>query len=224
MGVIIFLSKRKYKFKTFKLIFLIIFIIFLSLILLYTKYPNKLKNLLPNALNIKSSEILTEDTLINEIKDVNKLIPLEIELSETLTVDNTYFNLDIFKKSKKITFFANCSYSIDFSSLSNNNIKINNSTKDIKITVPKIDIFSIDIDENKTIYGDTEVGFFRFGDLKLSSEEINELYSSANDMFCKQMNNQNFFNQTLQNSQKSLEALLFNLTGEHYNITLILSQ
>ena len=59
---------------------------------------------------------------------------------------------------------------------------------------------------------------------KLSSEEINELYSSANDMFCKQMNNQNFFNQTLQNSQKSLEALLFNLTGEHYNITLILSQ
>ena len=50
------------------------------------------------------------------------------------------------------------------------------------------------------------------------------LYSSANDMFCKQMNNQNFFNQTLQNSQKSLEALLFNLTGEHYNITLILSQ
>lgn len=224
MGVIIFLSKRKYKFKTFKLIFLIIFIIFLSLILLYTKYPNKLKNLLPNALNIKSSEILTEDTLINEIKDVNKLIPLEIELSETLTVDNTYFNLDIFKKSKKITFFANCSYSIDFSSLSNNNIKINNSTKDIKITVPKIDIFSIDIDENKTIYGDTEVGFFRFGDLKLSSEEINELYSSANDMFRKQMNNQNFFNQTLQNSQKSLEALLFNLTGEHYNITLILSQ
>ena len=130
----------------------------------------------------------------------------------------------LFKKSKKITFFANCSYSIDFSSLSNNNIKINNSTKDIKITVPKIDIFSIDIDENKTIYGDTEVGFFRFGDLKLSSEEINELYSSANDMFRKQMNNQNFFNQTLQNSQKSLEALLFNLTGEHYNITLILSQ
>ena len=102
MGVIIFLSKRKYKFKTFKLIFLIIFIIFLSLILLYTKSPNKLKNLLPNALNIKSSEILTEDTLINEIKDVNKLIPLEIELSETLTVGNTYFNLDIFKKSKKI--------------------------------------------------------------------------------------------------------------------------
>ena len=81
---------------------------------------------MPQSLNIQSNNILTEDTIINKIKDVNKLIPLEIELSQTLTVDNTYFNLDIFKKSKKITFFANCSYSIDFSSLSNNNIKINN--------------------------------------------------------------------------------------------------
>lgn len=218
---IIYIYKKKNTSNVFKKIFLFLLIL---LVFIYIKYPTKIQKLLPQSLNIQSNNILTEDTIINKIKDVNKLIPLEIELSQTLTVDNTYFNLDIFKKSKKITFFANCSYSIDFSSLSNNNIKINNSTKNIKITVPKIDIFSIDIDENKTIYGDTEVGFFRFGDLKLSSEEINELYSSANDMFRKQMNNQNFFNQTLQNSQKSLEALLFNLTGEHYNITLILSQ
>ena len=218
---IIYIYKKKNTSNVLKKIFLFLLIL---LVFIYIKYPTKIQKLLPQSLNIQSNNILTEDTIINKIKDVNKLIPLEIELSQTLTVDNTYFNLDIFKKSKKITFFANCSYSIDFSSLSNNNIKINNSTKDIKITVPKIDIFSIDIDENKTIYGDKEVGFFRFGDLKLSSEEINELYSSANDMFRKQMNNQNFFNQTLQNSQKSLEALLFNLTGEHYNITLILSQ
>ena len=209
---IIYIYIKKKTLNVFKKIFLVLLIL---LVFIYIKYPTKIQKLLPQSLNIQSNNILTEDTIINKIKDVNKLIPLEIELSQTLTVDNTYFNLDIFKKSKKITFFANCSYSIDFSSLSNNNIKI---------TVPKIDIFSIDIDENKTIYGDTEVGFFRFGDLKLSSEEINELYSSANDMFRKQMNNQNFFNQTLQNSQKSLEALLFNLTGEHYNITLILSQ
>lgn len=222
MGIIIFLSKRKYKYRTFKLILLILFIILLSLVLLYTKYPDKIKNLLPNTLNIKSHEILTEDTLINEIKDVNKLIPLEIELSETLTIDNTYFNLDIFKKSKKITFFANCSYSIDFSTLSNDNIKVNNSNKEIYITIPKIDIFSIDIDENKTIYGDTEVGFLRFGDLKLSSEEINEIYTNANNMFSEKMNNSDFYTQTLKNAENSLESLLFNLTGEHYDITLTL--
>lgn len=223
MGIIIFLFKRKYKFKTFKLIFIIFFIVLLSPIFLYTKYPDKLKKLLPNLLNIESSKVLTDDTLINEIKDVNKLIPLEIELSETLTIDNTYFDLDIFKKSKKITFFANCSYSIDFSTISNNSIKIDNSNKAIYITIPKIDIFSIDIDENKTIYGDTEVGFLRFGDLKLSSEEINQIYINANDMFNKKMTNPDFYTQTLKNAETSLENLLFNLTGENYDITLTLT-
>ena len=99
----------------------------------------------------------------------------------------------------------------------------NTYSTDAIITIPKIDIFSIDIDENKTIYGDTEVGLLRFGDLKLSSEEINEIYINANDMFSKKMNNQDFYTQTLKNAENSLESLLFNLTGEHYDITLTLS-
>ena len=217
---IIYIYIKKKTLNVFKKIFLVLLIL---LVFIYIKYPTKIQKLLPQSLNIQSNNILTEDTIINKIKDVNKLIPLEIELSETLTVDNTYFNLDIFKKSKKITFFANCSYSIDFSTLSTNNIKIDNSNKEIYITIPKIDIFSIDIDENKTIYGDTEVGLLRFGDLKLSSEEINEIYINANDMFSKKMNNQDFYTQTLKNAENSLESLLFNLTGEHYDINLTLS-
>lgn len=217
---IIYIYIKKKTLNVFKKIFLVLLIL---LVFIYIKYPTKIQKLLPQSLNIQSNNILTEDTIINKIKDVNKLIPLEIELSQTLTVDNTYFNLDIFKKSKKITFFANCSYSIDFSTLSTNNIKIDNSNKEIYITIPKIDIFSIDIDENKTIYGDTEVGLLRFGDLKLSSEEINEIYINANDMFSKKMNNQDFYTQTLKNAENSLESLLFNLTGEHYDINLTLS-
>lgn len=69
---------------------------------IYIKYPTKIQKLLPQSLNIQSNNILTEDTIINKIKDVNKLIPLEIELSQTLTVDNTYFNLDIFKNQRKL--------------------------------------------------------------------------------------------------------------------------
>ena len=225
MGITIFLYKKKSKFKLHKLLLYLLSLLIFCLLILFFKYPSKFQKLLPyfHSYKIESSNILSDDILINEIRNVNKLIPLEVELSETLTIDNTYFNLDIFKKSKKITFFANCSYSIDFSTLSTNNIKIDNSNKEIYITIPKIDIFSIDIDENKTIYGDTEVGLLRFGDLKLSSEEINEIYINANDMFSKKMNNQDFYTQTLKNAENSLESLLFNLTGEHYDINLTLS-
>ena len=180
-----------------------------------------LNNLIFSSCNLFNPEI---EIVLNlnqkQKKELNKLIPLEVELSETLTIDNTYFNLDIFKKSKKITFFANCSYSIDFSTLSNSNFEINTVTKEVSITIPKIDIFSIDIDESKTIYSDTEVGFLRFGDLKLSSEELSSIYKNLNYLFTEKMNNPDFYEQAILNTEKSLRELLFNLTGEDYNVIL----
>lgn len=225
MGINIFLFKRKYKLKLLKTSLFLITLIILTLLFLFFKYPNKFKILFPSLpySNIKSSTITSEDTIINEIKNVNKLIPLEIELSETITIQNIYFNLDLFKKSKKITFFANCSYSIDFSDISNNDIQINNADNEIIISISKLDIFSIDIDESKILYENTEVGLFRFGDLKLSSEELNNIYQSLNEIFANKMDNSKFHDQALSNAENSLNELLFNLTGKRYNITIKLS-
>ena len=221
VGITIFLYKKNSKFKVHKLLFYLFILFSLFLLILFFKFPSKFQKLFPyfHTYKVESSSILSDDTLINEIKNVNKLIPLEVELSETLTIDNTYFNLDIFKKSKKITFFANCSYAIDFSTLSNSNFEINTATKEVSITIPQIDIFSIDIDENKTIYSDTEVGFLRFGDLKLSSEELSSIYKNLNYLFTEKMNNADFYEQAILNTENSLKELLLNLTGEDYNVT-----
>ena len=216
--IIILLYKIKTKSKFFK-IFIYLFIVFSCLILfLFLKHPSKLKKLLPNSYEVESSIVISNDTIINEIKNVNKLIPLELELSETLIIDNTYFDLDIFKKSKKITFFANCSYCIDFSNLSKDNIKLDNINKNIYIIIPSVDIFNIDIDEGKTVYSDTEVGFLRFGDLKLSSEELNSIYVDLNFIFKEKMNDSNFHDQALSNAEESLEDLILSLTDENYNV------
>ncbi|MDU2291488.1 DUF4230 domain-containing protein [Clostridium disporicum] len=225
MGITIFLYKKKSKFKLHKLLLYLLSLLIFCLLILFFKYPSKFQKLLPyfHSYKIESSNILSDDILINEIRNVNKLIPLEVELSETLTIDNTYFNLDIFKKSKKATFFANCSYSIDFSNLSKSNFEINNSTKEIYITIPQIDIFSIDIDESKTIYSDTELGFLRFGDLKFSSEELNSIYENLNSLFTAKMKTSKFYDQAITNTEKSLKDLLFNLTGENYNVILKVS-
>ncbi len=118
----------------------------------------------------------------------------------------------------RITFFANCSYAIDFSNLSNSNFEINTKNKEITITISQIDIFSIDIDESKTIYYDTEVGLLRFGDLKLSSEELNSIYKSLNSSFKEKMKNPEFYEQATLNTEKSLKELLLNLTGEDFTV------
>ena len=90
----------------------------------------------------------------------------------------------------------------------------------MSITISQIDIFSIDIDESKNIYSDTEVGFLRFGDLKLSSEELSSIYKNLNYLFTEKMNNPDFYEKAILNTESSLKELLLNLTGEDYNVTL----
>lgn len=137
-------------------------------------------------------------------------------------MDNTYFNLDIFKKSKKITFFANCAYCIDFSNLSSDDIELNDISKEILIKIPQPEIFSISIDESKTIYDEPELGLLRFGDLDLSSEDLKKMNEKLYDSFSTKMKDSIFYDQAISNTQSSLEKLLLNLTNEYYKITLIL--
>lgn len=226
MGIFIFLLKKTKKFSILKSLFrILIYLFILITAIIILKFPTKLKNILPkfSQFDILSGTELTEESLINEIKNVNKLIPLEIELSETMVLSNSYFNLDIFKKVKKITFFANCSYAIDFSNLSSNEVMLDNDTKKINILISEPEIFSIDIDESKTIYTKTELGLLRFGDLKLSSEELKILHEKLYDSFSSKMNDSRFYNQAISNTQDSLQKLLSNLTGENYKIVLELS-
>ena len=220
----IFSFRKSKGFKTFRILRLLLCFTIVVLFIIASKYFYKLNFFSSDIskLSITSSNELTKETLVKEFRNVNKLIPLEIELSETLILDNTYFNLDIFKKSKKITFFANCAYCIDFSNLSSDDIELNDISKEILIKIPQPEIFSISIDESKTIYDEPELGLLRFGDLDLSSEDLKKMNEKLYDSFSTKMKDSIFYDQAISNTQSSLEKLLLNLTNEYYKITLIL--
>lgn len=221
----IFLFKKHKKSNIINTLFKLLTCFTLIVLFISTfKYFYKFKKLFPNIsqFNIISSNELTEETLVNEVRNVNKLIPLEIELSETLILDNTYFNLDIFKKVKKITFFADCSYSIDFSNLSLDEINMDNISKEIVIKIPEPEIFSISINESKTVYDEPELGLLRFGDLELSPDDFKKIHEKLYNTFSTKMKDSKFYNQAIYNTEESLEKLLSNLTGENYKIILTL--
>lgn len=204
--------------KKYKLTLICILCLCILTLFFYFKYSYKIKIIFPSLFDF-SSDFISEETLINEVKSVNKLIPLEVELSETLLIDQSFGDLDIFKKTKDITFFANCSYSLDLSTLSSKDIRIDNKTKQIDISVPTLEIFSINIDESKTKYSDPTLGLLRFGDIELSSEEYGTLRSKLYDTFKNKMNDSSLLNKALANAANSLEAIISDLTGEIYSIT-----
>lgn len=220
-GIIIFLFRRKkrsYK----KIYFFSISFIVVGTLILY-KYQYMLNNLFPSLSIFDNTkfDVLNEETLVNEVRSVNKVIPLEVELSESITLDNSFGNLEIFKKSKKLTFFATCSYSMDLSKLNKNDIILDKDTNQITIYLPKPEIFSINIDENKTIYNEPDLGLLRFGDIQISTEKLGYIRNKLTESFKNKMNDDALYTKAINNTTILLQNLISNLTDESYKITII---
>lgn len=143
-----------------------------------------------------------------------------MELSQSVLIDKSFLDFEIFKKCKTVTFYANCSYSIDLSKITEKDITIDNANKQITIFIPNPEIFSLNIDESKTKYSEPELGLLRFGDIQLSSEEFGELRVQLYDGFKDKMNDESLYTQAISNAKDSLEKLIYNLTEENYTISI----
>lgn len=208
--------KKKNNIKKYFKFFLILTLTLLicKLLLGYKSYSNDLKHS-----SIDNIKIISEESLVKEIKSVNKIIPLELELSKIITIDKSWGEFDIFEKYKRIKFFANCSYSIDLSQITTNDIHIDNGNKALNITLSNPEIFSININREKTIYEDSSNGLFRFGEIKLTSEEFDSIQEEVYKSFEETMKNDEIYNKVISNTKISLEKLIDQITEEKMNIT-----
>ena len=173
-----------------------------------------------NHSNINNIKIISEESLVKEIKNVNKIIPLEVELSKTVTIDKSWGELEILKKYKRIRFFANCSYSIDLSQITTDDINIDNKNKELNIILTKPEIFSININRKKTEYEESSNGLLRFGEIKLTSEEFDLIQEEVNKGFEETMKSDEIYNKVISNTKMSLEKLLDQITEDKMNINI----
>lgn len=176
--------------------------------------------MLPSFSDKNTVTIIDEDSLINEVRNVNKIIPLEVELSESILVDKSFGDFEILKKTQKITFFAKCSYSMDLSTINKNDILLDRDNKTVTISLTAPEIFSITIDENKTQYGEPELGLLRFGDIALSSEEYGNIRQSLYDAFRTKMKDNTLTDQVITNTKDSLQKIISDIIGETYTINI----
>ena len=136
----------------------------------------------------------------------------------TVVIDKSIMDFDAFKKSKSITFFATCSYSIDLSNLTTEDIFLDSEKKTINLYIPSPEVYSIEILEDKTLYEDPQLGFLRFGDILLSSEEYGQMLDLIITEFQKDMKASSLVSQAVDNTSIMLEDLLRKLTSDDYSI------
>lgn len=210
------LKKRKRFMKFIRFLFLVLLLITIIISLINLNPMNASKA----SKDIHNINIVSEEILINEIKNTNKIIPLEIELSKVITIDKSLGNLEIFEKYKRIKFFANCSYYIDLSLITDEDIKIDKNKSILELTITKPEIFNIDILRDKTIYEDTSNGLFRFGDIKLTSEEFNSIQEMVDDNFRETLQDKEIYDKALLNSKISITQLLQPIIGDDFTINI----
>lgn len=167
-----------------------------------------------------SKKIITKETIVNKIKQKQKIITTEVNLTEKITVDNSWGDWSIFKKIQNIDFVGTGIYSVDLSSLTAKNVSIQGNS--ISITLPKPSVEMVNIDENKTQFEPTENGLFRFGDIKLSNEDHEILRRDVKDKMKDKMLESKYYDTAQKNSEKAIVNIFntLNAGGSNYNINI----
>ncbi|WP_242851620.1 DUF4230 domain-containing protein [Clostridium sp. DMHC 10] len=129
-------------------------------------------------------------------------------MNEKVTIDNSWGNIGIFKKMQNISFTGKGVYVVDLSLLKSSNVSIdsNNNILTVKILKPKVEL--VTIDESKTVYETPEKGLLRFGDVKLTPEEHEIMIENVKKAMREKMNENEYSNKALTNSQKSMENII----------------
>ncbi|MEW8954951.1 DUF4230 domain-containing protein [Clostridium sp.] len=184
----------------------LIFIILGSVIMYKILKPSSKEKELWVLPDVSSSynRFITKETLIKEIKQKHEIIPMEIELKEEVTVNNTLFDMEIFTKLQTIHFFGTGIYSIDLSNISDENFKVDKYEKNLTLEVPKPKIKSINIEDSKTLYESPTLGILRFGDVTLTPKEYEVLITHVKEKMSSRLMDGEIYDEAILNSENSL--------------------
>ncbi|MFL0253322.1 DUF4230 domain-containing protein [Clostridium neuense] len=170
--------------------------------------------------NDASKKFITKDTVIKKIHQKQKLITTEVEISEKTTIDNSWGNLDIFKKMQNISFTGKGVYVVDLSLLKSSNIYIDSNNNILAIKIPKPKVELVTIDESKTVYETPEKGLLRFGDIKLTAQEHEVMVENVKKAMLEKMNETEYSNKAIINSRKSMETIIKSILNSNSKYTI----
>lgn len=208
--------------KTLKRLFFLISVISISVISIYfyrliysyADIDKKIK------FPITETDFDLQQNIINSLKNTNKLITLEIELSQTLKIDKGFGNSDLFSKYQYVKFFADCSYYVDISNLNKDDIIIDKLNNKLTLIVPKPKIYLININKNKTSFSESVNGLFRFGEINLSLDEISTLEENVYNSFKEAISKEDIYNKALSSSDLTLRNFILTITENDMEILL----
>ena len=187
-------SRRRFGFRQFK--WVLRGILFLAVIILVLFRLPRIKALFPTSVNLSVpdslSGMLPDETMgynkidfsnavLGESREKSDFVVLEQDVTVTSRVSQALANLALFEKSQIIRSYGTGVYSVDLSTLTEQDVAVDESLTTVTISIPHAALTYITVDLEKTEYEETEKALFAFGEIKLTSEQTNILEQSIDD-------------------------------------------
>ena len=120
------------------------------------------------------------EAVLGEATEHQELVVMEQPLDVTTTITKAGLgNLEIFSKTKTMTYFGKGVYTVNLSGLRVEDITVDNTNKTVTVAIPHAALQYVIPELEKTQFEDTERGLLAFGDIKLTAEETNEVETSV---------------------------------------------
>ena len=119
-----------------------------------------------------------QSAILGESREKQMYVVLEQDVTGATRVTQSLLNLSVFEKSKTIRSKGTGYYAIDLSTLTENSIRVDDSEKNVVVTVPHAILYVLDYDVTASTFEDAQGGILALGELKLTMEQQNEIQKS----------------------------------------------
>lgn len=129
------------------------------------------------------------EPIIEQFNKESQLVVSSLDASIDINLKQSgVFDIDLLNKSQKIKYKGTGRFYIDMSSLSREDISIDDEEKIITIRIPHTKLLPIEIDPNRFESEDAKKGLLAFGDLKFTAKEYNDLQTEVKTQLEKSIN------------------------------------
>ncbi len=136
-----------------------------------------------------------KNAILGEALQKKELIVMEQSLKVPTTFSKAgLFNFPIFSKVKNVIYYGTGVYTIDLSKLDADKIDVDMENNIVSIRIPHSCLQYIHPEINKTEFEDTDKGLLSFGDIKLTTEEQNQVEQAAMDTMRDRLIQNELFN------------------------------
>lgn len=174
---------------------------------------------------LKNIQTSISDVVLLEAKETMKFSVLEQRCSVEQTIDDSWFNWDIFKKTKKITYEGIGYFVVDLSKITKDDVEVNTDSKIVTVTVPNAQFDHVDIDISKSGFTKTDTGLLRYGEIKLTSEQQTILMEKAEKQLERTLKNDaaiNAANASAKDGLKKLFTPIVTSVAPEYSVAIVI--